>query len=407
MVHELELWRRMTADDTASLRVAAAQADPGDVSAVTALRREWPAELVRVALELAGARRRLLRKWPQRAEQMLSDRAGAEMASSERAARHKASRFASAAEATRRIVDLCSGIGADTVALSEAANGDELDLTALDLDPARALMTEHNAGVTCAVQDAEALDPTDALIHLDPQRRTGAGTRSRWSFDQHQPGPAAITQLATRARGAAIKLGPGLDTGTDAAHPLLANAEIEIISEQGSLTQAVVWTGALRSASDRRATLLDGDHSHTVHGPAESWHAVPLTPNDTSSGGSLYEPDPALERAGLLAMMARCHHLGALHPFVGVLAGAPGIASPWLTEFELLERLPWKPKRVRAALAALGAGIVEVKTMGRAVDPDRVQGQLRGSGDQHLTVFVLRFGGPIEAFITRRKERIA
>ena len=48
------------------------------------------------------------------------------------------------------------------------------------------------------------------------------------------------------------------------------------------------------------------------------------------------------------------------------------------------------------------AGMVEVKTRGKAVDPDRVQSDLRGDGDTTYTVFILRFDRQVRALVTRR-----
>ena len=91
-----------------------------------------------------------------------------------------------------------------------------------------------------------------------------------------------------------------------------------------------------------------------------------------------------------------------LHPRVGLLTSDARIESPWLTGFEVIESMPWNESRVKAALDALGAGIVEVKTRGKVVNPDVVQMALRGVGDRTLTVFVLRFEKTVRAIIARR-----
>ena len=90
------------------------------------------------------------------------------------------------------------------------------------------------------------------------------------------------------------------------------------------------------------------------------------------------------------------------HPRVGLLASDTLVESPWLTAFEVLDDMPWHERRVKDALDGLGVGIVEVKTRGKAVDPDVVQKSLRGTGEAKLTVFVLRFDRAIRAIIARR-----
>ena len=67
-----------------------------------------------------------------------------------------------------------------------------------------------------------------------------------------------------------------------------------------------------------------------------------------------------------------------------------------------MENLPWQAKKVKAVLRKHDAGIVEVKTRGKLVNPDIVQKQLRGKGEELLTVFVLRLGDHSRAIVTRR-----
>src|SRR4051812_13988362 len=83
------------------------------VRAVTALRRNYPAEQVAAALEQADLRRRARTKFAD-AGRMLFTRAGLEQASGERVARWRARRFAD----WETVADLCCGIGGDTGALA-------------------------------------------------------------------------------------------------------------------------------------------------------------------------------------------------------------------------------------------------------------------------------------------------
>jgi hypothetical protein len=140
------------------------------------------------------------------------------------------------------------------------------------------------------------------------------------------------------------------------------------------------------------------ESSFTIEGRAGT--DPPITATVTKR--YVYEPDDSVERTGLLAVL--CEAVGApmLHAKVGLLTSDTRIQSPWLTAFEVMESMPWREDQVKAALDALGAGIVEVKTRGKVVNPDVVQMALRGSGDQTLTVFILRFDKAVRAIITRR-----
>lgn len=349
------------------------------------LRRAHDADTVAVALDLVRARAKAAVKFPDHADNILADPAGVEQASSLRVARHKAQRFA--ADPSRPVMDLGCGVGGDTLGLVAAG----CRVIAADLDPVRAGMAAHNAGVSAVVADAGAPQPLGPALHLDPARRTAAGRTHRLA--DTLPPPDVVAALIRRhaAAGVAVKLSPAVDLAELAA--ALPPGELEFISENGRLVQAVLWTGGLTEPGGpkRRATRLDGSATHTLAGePGEPAWSEPRR--------LLFTVDPAAERARLM------HHLDlpAIHPQLGLLTADTDPGSPWLTGFELIEQLPWREKRVAAALAARGAGVVEVKTRGGAVDPDRAQARLRGPGETPFTVFVLRWDRQVVALITRR-----
>ncbi|GIW74114.1 MAG: hypothetical protein KatS3mg103_0636 [Phycisphaerales bacterium] len=163
---------------------------------------------------------------------------------------------------------------------------------------------------------------------------------------------------------------------------------LELVSEAGRLTQALLWTGPLAEVvlaeagtswrpGVRVARLLPQGLAHAGDpGPlveADSgWVGSPAGADDAVLA-YLYEADPSLERARLLGGLARDLGLRPVHPAVGVLTGREAIDSPWLRRFEVLEVLPWRRKAVAAAVRALDGGIVTVKTRGKAVDPDALQ----------------------------------
>ena len=416
MTGDAALWRAV-ADDAALLQEAA-EVDATDVAAVGRLRQNHDAERVAVALDLAAARRAAAVKFPDAAERIVADREGVEQATSLTVARHKARRWRNAG--VTRVVDLCCGIGGDAMGFVREG----LAVVAADRDPVRAWMAGRNArcpAVVAAVGGAaEPFDPSVA-VHLDPTRRTGAGRTYRLA--EHDPPPAAVRSLLARHADTAVKLSPAVDLdelereygqGADAegaadvdpsarslaaqppdSHPRLPGAdggrvEAEFISEAGRLVQAVRWSGRPARAS-RGATLLRGDEVHELYGE-------PGEPEVEEPRRYLFTVDPAVERAGLM------HRLGlpVIHPKLGLFTADAPVNGPWLTGFELLVRMPYRLKRLKSWLREHDGGIVEVKTRGRAVDPDTVQRDLRGAGSVAYTVFVLRFDRQVVALVTRR-----
>ncbi|MEO1535325.1 MAG: hypothetical protein AAFS11_07175 [Planctomycetota bacterium] len=357
------------------------------MSAVASLRKRFDAGEVRVALQLAEGRRRLAGK-VEHPERWLADSDGAQMATDRLIAQHKARRFA---ELRMPILDVCSGVGADARELAEAG-----PVACVELDPCRAVMCRYNTGRPVLETDAAELElPPNALVHIDPARRSGA--KRIVSLGDLLPGPGVIDRIVRNAAGAAVKLMPGVDRADIEDVFAGIGGELEHISLRGRMSQAVWWTGNLAPSDGlARATIVTDDGIESIAGLAAPADALlPL-------GDWLYAVDPAPERAGLLGRLAESLGVGVLHPKLGVLTSDERVASPWLTAFRVLEHLPWRVERVREAVASLGGGIVEVKTRGGAVDPDRAQRELRGTGETTLTVFVLRFGSAIEAIITER-----
>lgn len=403
----LDAWRAY-ADSGPAADLLAVPTEP-QVADLAQLRRRWPADVVAVAVEAARARAKARAKLHRElADRVLADAGGVESASSWEAARHKAARFASHATHADNhasgVLDLCCGIGGDAYALATAG----LSVVAVDADATRAWMASRNARCESAVGDVGSpawLERIDgARVHLDPSRRGGGRRHHR--YEDYAPGPATIAAITARARAACVKLGPGVDF---AALPQPEASEVELLSERGGLTQALLWTGTLRTtpAWHRRATLLPAGASfHAPPQPAAD--AVGWDP-EAPTPATILEPDPSLERAGLLGPFAREHGLGLVHPAVGLLACAPGLgdpppdARPWVAAYDVLEVMPWREKRVRAALRALDAGLVAVKTRGKLVDTDALQKSLRGAGPNALSVFVLRFGSARRAIIARRR----
>lgn len=374
--------------DHAALIDAAVDVDPQDVAAVARLRKQPGADAQRVALtlQLAQARRAAASKFSGRHTSLLALPEAVEQASSLRVAQHKAKRFAETFGSGRAVADLCCGLGGDSMGLNLTG----LKPFAVDTDPLRAWMASRNADCLAAAADATSLNLKDWPIHADPGRRDARGRVFRLA--DYQPGPEAWQHWAAQSPGLALKLSPAVDL--DELAEVAPPGEVECISEDGRLVQAVLWTGRLTKAA-RTATLLTRDQTHTLVG-------APALPGYSEPNDLLFTVDPSIERAGLIPLLATQTGLTSVHPKLGLLTGPDVIDSPWLTAFELVARLPWRPNKVRDWLHAHDGGLVEVKTRGKAVDPDAAQKQLRGSGSTRYTVFVLRLDRPVEAWVTRR-----
>jgi predicted RNA methylase len=373
----------LTAEGRALLERAAAEA--GSLHQVVArLRRGASAEQVRAALECVELRRRARAKFD-RAGEMYFTPAGLEMASSPAVATHKAARFAG----LDQVADLCCGIGGDTLGLAAAA-----PVVGVDLSPVNAAFAAENCRVygrgdhvrfRCGDVSAEP-PPADAA-HIDPDWRAPDGRRNRDPAD-YRPAKAVLESLVARYRDVAVKIATAADFDA-----LGWDCEIELISERGECKQAVCWFGRFRR-SRRSATILPAGRRLT-DGPCPPPPVRPV-------GAYVYEPDPAVIRAGLIDRLCDEHGLAVLDRRIAYLTGDRTLWDPAVAGFRVTDVTAFNLRRLREHLRARGVGTVEVKKRGLSCDPDRLAAELRGRGDRTATLILARVGDRATAILAER-----
>ncbi len=361
-----------------------APAKGNELALQTQLRREYPDRLVRAAFALSELRRKGAAKFS-RAADMWFDRQGLEQATSEPVARHKAQRFSG------RVFDLCCGIGGDTLALAERC-----DVTAVDINPVACLRTQWNAEVygvasrvTVTCQDVASVDFGDALVHIDPDRRTQATGRAV-RVEDYVPPLETLQQMAGTLRGGAIKLSPASNFGGK-----FRDVEIELVSLHGECKEATIWFGELRGGASWRATVLPS---------GETLAGEPL---DFSAGISpplqyIYDPDPAVVRAGLVDAAAVRLGLARLDSAEEYLTGTQRVATDLAQPFELLAELPNNVAEIRGYFRASDFGQVEIKCRHIPIDADGVRRRLPLPGTQPAVLIVARLAGKSRALVCRR-----
>ena len=118
-----------------------------------------------------------------------------------------------------------------------------------------------------------------------------------------------------------MKIAPGVAWG-DVAH---LGAEVEFVSVGGELKECVLWFGALRTVA-RRATLLPD-------GAALAADEPPPLPPVVSTGQYLFDPDPAVVRAGLVGQLAAELGLSPIDHTVMLLTADRPVDSPFGTTY--------------------------------------------------------------------------
>ena len=348
------------------------------------LRRQYPNDLVRAALSLHELRRKAKGKFT-RGDSMWLDRVGLEQSTSEAVARHKALRFEGP------VWDLCCGIGGDAVALAERC-----EVTAVDLNPAACLRAEWNAevyGVASRVKtlcaDVASLTEIAGLVHVDPDRRAGSGGRvSR--VEDYDPGLPFLKELMTRCRGGAIKVGPASNFGGK-----FDGVEIELISLSGECKEATIWFGDLAGKAPFRATALPSGETIAGHPLDASATLAPL-------GRYLYDPDPAVVRAGMIDLVAERFELNRLDGAEEYLKGDNLVVSAFVEPFEVLADLPNNERDLRAWLRTSDFGQLEIKCRHIPIQAEALRRRLPLPGNQPGVLIFARCDGKARAILARR-----
>ncbi|MBL6998134.1 MAG: hypothetical protein ISR75_06830 [Phycisphaerales bacterium] len=377
-----DLW--LKANKNSALLDAVHECNLEDVASMSTLRKLWSIEEISIAASLLDARKRAAEKISN-ADSILSDSIGVQQATSTEIAKHKSKRFVTDGP----VYDLCCGIGADLQELPMQTIG-------VDNDPLRCTMANFNTGKETICEDVLLMDiPSNALIHIDPSRRSG--TKRLHGLDTMKPNIEAILDIASKAAGGCIKVSPAVNL--DDLESFSIPLELEYIEEHGRVVQCVIWFGSLAKTS--------GSVSACSMTLGKSVSGVPEFSTFTNNLiGWILEPNPALERSGLHCTLAKEFGAKELAPNLGLFCAKEECDSDWFQQFEILETTPLRIEKVKRTLAELKCTQVEVKTRGKTIDPNQWQDTLssKASGEL-LTVFALRLGKNRTAIITRRLGR--
>lgn len=328
------------------------------------------------------------------APHMYFTRPALEQASGEIVARYRAQRFFQAG--CQHIADLGCSIGGDALALAEKA-----EVTGVEWDEVRLALAQENVRVygngsrfhplQADINDLTPF-PADAIF-FDPARRDEQGRRF-YSVHEYQPPLSVLDSWYEKVRGAAAKISPGVDY-SEIAH---LDAEVEIISVQGEVKEAVLWFGELRTQVKRRATLLpDG---HTLTDDSEQT-PVPVTRPQTY----LYEPDGAVIRAGLVEPLARQLQASKIDDEIAYLTQSEAIETPYARCFAVQDFFPFQLKQLRHYLRERDIGQVVIKKRGSPLDPDHLRGQLRLRGRNQCILFLTHIQGQPSVIVAQDVKR--
>ena len=344
------------------------------------LEKRLPRELARAALEIAVLRLEALAKFPEEiAQRLYLTREAMEQATSWAVAAYRSNRFAGFDD----VFDLGCSIGGDTIHLSRSSR-----VTGVDLDPLRLAMARENVralGLNASFFLADLNDglpfrpaPGQALF-FDPARRDGH--RRVFSVHDYRPPLGLVTDRLAQWPAIGVKISPGVDL---AELDELA-CEVEFISENGDLKEAVLWFGPLKTAR-RRATVLPGGHTLAESGGQEAGGIVP-------PAGYLAEPDPAVIRAGLVTTLGAQLNASRIDETIAYLVCPQPVETPFARFWPIEDWLPFNLKKLRAYCRERNIGRITVKKRGSPITPEQLIAGLKLQGDVEKVLVLTRAGG--------------
>ncbi len=360
-----------------------------ELSVAAGLRqRGLTVERANLVVDVAAARLRARVRWPD-ADALLFTREALEQASDPLVSAWRAERLVAASHGPTW--DLCAGVGGDALALARHTPVD-----AVDRDPVRIVLLEHNARVLSRPVRARLSDalqvplrPGDR-VHVDPGRRDGS-RRLRRLTELRPPVDALVSRFdtgATTSGSLVVALPPAVDLDDPVLVQQGPIARVEFVQVGADLVEGALWKGAVVEAPGVQATLLsDGGvpQVRTRTGPPEHLPVGPV-------GEILVEVAPSAVRA-------------RIHPRIGAEIGARRLDErrALLTCDDVPPASPWyRCRRVEGVLSVRGR---RVREWLRSRDDLPVEIVLHGVSGSDATWWE-RFGRPRRGPGGRRAEVI-
>ncbi len=338
------------------------------------------------------------------AGELFFTRKSLEQATSERIARHKASRFANLSS----VADICCGIGGDLMALAgrETSNPSSAETVGVDMDELTAMFANKNlevlgfehAAVTQATFEDFSLERFEGL-HIDPDRRVKNRT-VRGDF--FQPALTEIRQRTSQEQSLAIKVAPA----TPPHRSTPADAETQWIGDNRECKEQVIWSGPITNNPGCRTATYVNSQNMAFHFTATAKELARSRPKPPENlGAAVYEPHPTVLAAGLVNPLARKLGLRPVDGQIDYLTGVPAEKCKLIRKFRIDVELKLNLKLLSSELRRRKIGHIVVKK--RGVDQAIFNNikALKIAGENTATIIATRHNGRRLALITNIERK--
>lgn len=328
---------------------------------------------------------------------------------------------ADAYPANALVHDVCSGAGADSVAL-----GLRGPVRSLDLSPIACLLCKSNLqsnrvkdfAVENNIAESLIVRPDD-WVHIDPDRRSlgnvGSGNRTT-NAEYFMPPLEIVLRLISESQGGSVKVAPitiadetsfaKCVTGNNLFHQMGK----QFISWGNSVRQQRWWWNIDRfpSGTITVSTMQTKDHwNHwTFEASSRSTHEHfdRITESVPENARFIGDTDPAVRAADaqlILANQRDCEVLGSEQGYF-FSQTIPGTSDPLIQWFEIEEVMPMDRKKLKQYFRMNNVGVLEIKVRDAPIIPEVLRKEMKLSGDETRTLLITRTGKKLIAVIARR-----
>lgn len=293
------------------------------------------------------------------------------------------------------MLDMTAGLGIDALHCSYRCSS----VTAIERNPDTAAALESNVcmtgrdNITVKCYDSREYLGSDDMkptgtVFIDPARRSADGARVFALSDCEPDVTALLGQLSSLCRRVVIKMSPMLDI-SHTVSSLGGCSEIIAVGNTTECKELVAVKNFGENADPAvttiRSVTMVSDGMITFDFTAEEEHQAPMPSCSVPYEGSyLYEPYPAMMKAGAVKLLAERYGLDMLHPntrlyhSLGTVTGFPG-------EIFRIERvIDFASKHIKRLHKEYPSLLVTTRNFGMTAEALRRKLGVRDGGDIRL-----------------------
>lgn len=236
-----------------------------------------------------------------------------------------------------------------------------------------------NAHIVCAdaTDYLRQMQPVD-LIFLDPARRNGAGRKTVRIEDCEPDVCLLLPLLLQKAHHIVLKLSPMLDIAA-ALDALGCVEQVGVVSAGGECKDLVLLLSA--NATSPVITVREGTETFVFTQQQEA----EATPHyATGCGSYLYEPGPALLKAGCFKLLATRYGLQKLHPHSHLYTGDIYLPNFPGRRFRVECVFGFGKQDLKQLRSLIASANITIRNFPASVDKLRAKLKLRDGGSHFL-----------------------